>query len=94
MLCANIHKLILESQQQKNSNLKGPYLGSSTFPISNSCAFTEDLVADHFYCLLDWIMGSTNYIFDNRNLATKVFGAVERGLLGIGNASLFEYSVN
>jgi hypothetical protein len=42
----------------------------------------SNLVADHFYCLLDWIMSSTIYIFDKRALASKVFEAIEIGLLG------------
>lgn len=42
----------------------------------------ESLVADHFYCLLDWIMGSTVYLFDKQLLASKVFEAIEFGLLG------------
>ena len=41
-----------------------------------------NLVSDHFFCLLDWIMASTVYIFDKRALASKVFEAIEIGLLG------------
>eukprot|EP01100_Stratorugosa_tubuloviscum_P011908 TRINITY_DN542_c0_g1_i1.p1 TRINITY_DN542_c0_g1~~TRINITY_DN542_c0_g1_i1.p1 ORF type:complete len:1470 (+),score=659.45 TRINITY_DN542_c0_g1_i1:33-4442(+) len=43
----------------------------------------ETITADHFYCLLDWIMAYTaQYVFDKATLATRVFEAIELGLLG------------
>lgn len=49
---------------------------------NKAAALPEDLVAAHYYCLLDWLMASTTYPFDNQKLASTVFGAIEFGLLG------------
>ena len=49
---------------------------------SKTYTLNENLVADHYYCLLDWIMASTTYLFNKKSLASKVFEAIEMGLLG------------
>jgi hypothetical protein len=49
---------------------------------NKSYTLKENLVADHFYCLQDWIMASTVYLFNKASLASKVFEAIEIGLLG------------
>jgi hypothetical protein len=49
---------------------------------SKAYVLNENLVADHFYCLLDWVMACPTYLFDKRALASKVFEAIEIGLLG------------
>jgi len=49
---------------------------------SKTYVLNENLVADHFYCLLDWIMASTTYLFNKRAVASKIFEAIELGLLG------------
>eukprot|EP01094_Clydonella_sp_ATCC50884_P008894 TRINITY_DN1843_c1_g1_i2.p1 TRINITY_DN1843_c1_g1~~TRINITY_DN1843_c1_g1_i2.p1 ORF type:complete len:1500 (-),score=588.09 TRINITY_DN1843_c1_g1_i2:141-4463(-) len=42
----------------------------------------EEQIAAHFYCLLDFLMASTVYPFDDTKMASTVFGAIELGLLG------------
>lgn len=42
----------------------------------------EHLVADHYYCLQDWVIASGSYVFDRTTLASKLFDAIEMGLLG------------
>jgi len=49
---------------------------------SKTYQLNESLVADHFYCLLDWVMSSPGYLFDKKAIASKVFEAIEIGLLG------------
>ena len=47
-----------------------------------SYVLNENFVADLFYCLLDWIMASKTYLFNDSSLANQVFSAIELGLLG------------
>ena len=42
----------------------------------------ESLVADHFYCLLDWLMCNSSHIMNNKNVVSKLCDAIEQGLLG------------
>ena len=60
------------------SNILGQFVQANRF----KSQLNENLIADHFYCLLDWIMSSTNYLFNKRKLTEKVFESIEYGLLG------------
>jgi hypothetical protein len=51
--------------------------------VNRGFAVKEQVVADHFYCLLDWIMyAHPDYLFDKVSLASKLFEAIELGLIG------------
>eukprot|EP01102_Stenamoeba_stenopodia_P015219 TRINITY_DN516_c0_g1_i1.p1 TRINITY_DN516_c0_g1~~TRINITY_DN516_c0_g1_i1.p1 ORF type:complete len:1485 (+),score=330.88 TRINITY_DN516_c0_g1_i1:382-4836(+) len=51
--------------------------------INRSFGVKENIIADHFYCLLDWFMyGHPAYIFDKPEIANKVCQAIELGLVG------------
>lgn len=50
--------------------------------VSKKNEINESLVADHFYCLLDWVMCNSSNIMNNKAVASKLFDAIEQGLLG------------
>lgn len=46
-------------------------------------AVREAVLADHFYCILDWIMyAHPYYVLDKASLANRLFEAIELGLIG------------
>lgn len=42
----------------------------------------DQLIADHYYCLNDWLMVGSGVIFNKRALVCKLFESIEIGLLG------------
>mmetsp|Transcript_28187 Transcript_28187/g.70760 ORF Transcript_28187/g.70760 Transcript_28187/m.70760 type:complete len:1006 (-) Transcript_28187:79-3096(-) len=49
---------------------------------NKSFSLQQSVVADHYYCLMDWLSYATN-LLDDTNVASKVFCAIEMGLLGL-----------
>ena len=66
ILCSNIKRLFIEFRNSKK-------------PITEEA---EQFIADHFYCLLDWVMCNSTHMMNNVTVTTKLFEAIELGLLG------------
>ena len=49
---------------------------------SKGAPIREQLIADHYYCLNDWLMICSSLIMDKRAIVSKLFESIEMGLLG------------
>jgi len=85
-LCNNIIKTIVDSQINRNFGVKGKiiyFFETLREKLTSLFSSSETIVADHFYCLLDWLMyGHPYYLFDKPELANKLCQAIELGLVG------------